>query len=159
MKKPKKTASSWIDNLRTLMELRGLNPRALSLKAGLNATAVRDMLDGRVRFPRYDTVRSLATVLSTTPARLMSETGSESEEDQPFGNDLELLAEILARLQEMAEDMGRKLSPRDFAAMASTIFHRLLENQNRPGSLTEIGAHVHDLLDYDALRQKRTRPR
>lgn len=45
----------WIEILRELMNSQGLNPRSLSLKAGLGATAVRDMLEGRARFPRYDT--------------------------------------------------------------------------------------------------------
>jgi len=45
------------------MEEQKFNARSLSLRAGLNATAVRDMIEGRSRYPRYDTVESLAGAL------------------------------------------------------------------------------------------------
>ena len=38
---------TWVENLRILMAEQGFNPRSLSLRAGLNATAVRDMIEGR----------------------------------------------------------------------------------------------------------------
>ncbi|HEU0117742.1 MAG TPA: helix-turn-helix transcriptional regulator, partial [Alphaproteobacteria bacterium] len=107
---------SWVRNLRTLMDEQGFNPRSLSLKAGLNATAVRDMLEGRSRFPRYDTVKALAEALGTTPALLMSDNEAAKEVDIKglvFGQDLELLTEILTRLQEVTVDLNRKLPPRD----------------------------------------------
>src|ERR1700729_3036568 len=104
MPKDKKTLPIWVQNLRVLMEQQGFNPRSLSLKSGLNPTAVRDMLEGRTKFPRYDTARSLATTLGITPATLMSETPITSEagkKGEEYGEDLELLTEIIARLQEV----------------------------------------------------------
>src|ERR1700734_2199679 len=105
MPKPKtQAAPHWLRNLRLLMEKHGFNPRSLSLKAGLNATAVRDMLEGRSRFPRYDTVEALAEALSTTPALLMSDSDTASDvanKGKAFGQDLEILTEIIARLQEV----------------------------------------------------------
>lgn len=41
----------------------GLSQRALALQAGLNATAVRDILNGRSRNPHHGTLKALATVL------------------------------------------------------------------------------------------------
>lgn len=144
---------NWVRNLRALMDKQGYNPRSLSLRAGLNATAVRDMLEGRSRFPRYDTVSALAEALDTTPALLMGEENLAKEAAAGnFASDLELLTEVIARLQEVTDDMDRRLPPRDFAAMAATIYKRI---QGAETGKKKIGPQIHDLLDYEMLRQKR----
>jgi hypothetical protein len=131
------------------------------LRAGLNATAVRDMIEGRSRFPRYDTVQALADSLGTTPALLMcsERAGAEIEaKGESFGRDIELLTEIISRLQETAAEMGRELTPREFAAMSATIYRRLVENTDdlsRKNRLNSIKPQVHDLMDYETLRHKR----
>src|SRR5271166_4324539 len=51
------------DRLDRLMREAGYNPRSLSLKASLGATAVRDIIDGRIASPRYATIEALAGVL------------------------------------------------------------------------------------------------
>jgi len=150
----------WVRNLRMLMEESGHNPRSLSLKAGLNATAVRDMLEGRSRFPRYDTVKALAETLNTTPALLMSDNDTASEvalKGLVFGQDLELLAEIIARLQEITAEVGKKLAPRDFAAMTASIYKRMQDGEDRKRKISGIRPQIHDLLEYEMLRQKRGR--
>ena len=154
------SAPHWLRNLRLLMEKHGYNPRSLSLKAGLNATAVRDMLDGRSRFPRYDTIQAMAEVLDTTPALLMGDKDAAEEvasKGQGFGQDLELLTEIITRLQEVTDELNHKLSPRVFAAMAATIYRRLQDNPGHKASGDSIRPQIVDLLDYDLLRQKRGR--
>jgi len=155
-------APHWLRNLRMLMEQRGLNPRSLSLKAGLNATAVRDMLDGRSRFPRYDTIQAMSEVLDTTPALLMGDAEialEVSARGQGFSQDLELLTEIITRLQEVTEEQDRKLSPRDFAAMAATLYRRMRENPEQKKGTDNLRPQILDLLDYDTLRQKRANKR
>ena len=163
MTEKKETISlQWVGNLRRLMDEQGFNPRSLSLRAGLNATAVRDMIEGRSRFPRYDTVQALADALNTTPALLMcsGKVGDEIKSGgDTFGKDVELLTEIIARLQETATEMGRDLTPREFAAMSATIYRRLLES-GEAGSVKSRAAlkpQIHDLLEYEGLRNKRGR--
>jgi transcriptional regulator with XRE-family HTH domain len=51
------------DRLDRLMREAGYNPRSLSLRAGLGVTAVRDIIDGRIASPRYQTLEALARVL------------------------------------------------------------------------------------------------
>jgi transcriptional regulator with XRE-family HTH domain len=156
------SAPNWLRNLRLLMEKHGYNPRSLSLRAGLNATAVRDMMDGRSRFPRYDTIQALAEALETTPALLMGDTDAAQEvsvKGVSFGQDLELLTEIIARLQEVVEELDHKLSPRDFAAMSATIYHRIQQNPNHKKVNDLIRPQIHDLIDYETLRQKRAKRR
>jgi len=151
---------NWVRNLRTLMEEQDYNPRSLSLKAGLNATAVRDMLEGRSRFPRYDTAKALAEALGTTPALLMSDNdvaGADAMKSLVFGQDMELLTEIIARLKEVTDELHHKLSARDFAAMTTTIYHRLQASEDRKKKISAIRPQIHDLLDYEMLRQKRGR--
>ncbi|MDD4616608.1 MAG: helix-turn-helix transcriptional regulator [Alphaproteobacteria bacterium] len=159
-KETEKLAPEWVKNLRRLMDEQGLNPRKLSLLAGLNATAVRDMMEGRSRFPRYDTVQALADVLGTTPAMLMSSRKTTTEiqaKGAPFGHNIEILAEIIARLQETAQELGRDLNAREFAAMAATIYRRLQdsgEDISHKQRLSSIKPQVYDLLEYETLRHK-----
>ncbi len=115
------------------------------------------MLEGRSRFPRYDTAKALADALETTPAILMSEERkglSIKAKGKEFAQNTELLTEIITRLQEAAAELDRKLSPRDFAAMAATIFQRLQQtgDSKMKGA---ISAQIHELIDYEALRHKR----
>jgi len=158
LQKPK-----WLDNLRALMAHRGFNARSLSLTAGLNATAVRDMLEGRARFPRYDTVESLSKALSVTPAQLMGgtpdtilHTDPTLEVQDPLADDdLNLLTEIIARLQEVAEEHDHPLKPHDFAAMVTAIYRQV---QEKPaGKITKSGLepHINHLITYETLRSKR----
>lgn len=51
------------ERLDRLMREAGYNPRSLSLKASLGATAVRDIIDGRIASPRYQTLQALAGIL------------------------------------------------------------------------------------------------
>lgn len=158
MKKPKSETTRWIDRLRSLMLARGFNPRSLSLEAGLNPTAVRDMLEGRTRFPRYDTAMALSQALGVTPSQLMSGTeeihAQNSNAPKP-DDDLELLTEIIARLHEVAENYEQKLKPQDFAAMVTTIYRQVKHSPRRKGA-TETALHpkIHDLLAYESLRHR-----
>jgi transcriptional regulator with XRE-family HTH domain len=150
-------APEWVSNLRSLMAESGLNPRSLSLRAGLNATAVRDMLEGRSRFPRYDTVQSLADALGVTPATLMGESGAGAHRESDALPNVELLTEIIARLQETVTELGRELPPREFAAMSATIYRRVQEvgeAETISDKIKQITPQIHDFLNYETLRVK-----
>lgn len=54
----------------------GLNQKSLALKAGLNETAVRDILIGKSRNPRTDTVAKLAKVLGCSLPDLLGGSGA-----------------------------------------------------------------------------------
>ena len=160
IEKKDSSTQEWVKNLRRLMDEQGFNPRSLSLRAGLNATAVRDMIEGRSRFPRYDTVQALEDALNTTPALLMSseKTGADIKaKGDGFSKDIELLTEIITRLQETAAELGRELSPREFAAMSTTIYHRILESGEaaHTKSRAAIKSQIHDFMEYEVLRAKR----
>ncbi|MGP1395385.1 MAG: S24 family peptidase [Inquilinaceae bacterium] len=64
-------SASFRAELARRMTAGGLNPRSLALRAGLNATAVRDILAGRSKNPLYGTVLRLADALGCDPADLM----------------------------------------------------------------------------------------
>jgi transcriptional regulator with XRE-family HTH domain len=152
-----KSSTNWVRNLRAMMEQRGFNPRSLSLAAGLNATAVRDMLEGRSKSPRYDTAQALAGALDTTPAALMGDEAAAAEMGRKgpgFREDLELLTEIIARLQETAEEDRRVVSPREFAAIVATLYRSLRGSDKSRRAPGVIKSQVYELLDYETLRQK-----
>lgn len=57
-------------NLRDRIKARGLTPHGVSRAAGLNPNAVRDILAGKVRSARFQTVAALARVLGCRPEEL-----------------------------------------------------------------------------------------
>ena len=65
------TATHLIREIRRRMEALNLNPRSLSLKAGLNATAIRDIVEGTV--PKISTLQKIAKALGCTVADLTGE--------------------------------------------------------------------------------------
>lgn len=146
---------AWLQNLQTLLDEREMNPRQLSLQAGLNATAVRDMLSGRARSPRYDTLQAIARVLDTTPAYLMGDAatrhglrnGTVRESDK-----IELLTEIIARLQETADDLERTLSAKELAQMAVTLYQQILSDEAATASTQAIDKQARTLVSYATLR-------
>lgn len=158
----KEQEPKWVEKLRSSMKAKDLNPRSLSLKAGLNPTAVRDMLEGRVKFPRYDTVESLAGALDLTPAQLMSNGPAPTSQKTnsaalPLDNeDLNLLTEIITRLQETAEEYRHALDPKDFAAMVTTIYRQMKPNETQPkkSARASLTPKIKSLMDYERLRKQ-----
>jgi len=66
-------------NLTELIKQRGLSQRALSRQASLDETAVKQILSGRSRSPRLDTVARLAAALETDVSGLIGERRSDVE--------------------------------------------------------------------------------
>jgi len=156
MRKTSRQQPRWIANLRLLMEARDLNPRSLSLKAGLNPTAVRDMLEGRTQFPRYDTVEALAASLGVTPAQLMGGKAGDLQKGKLDldDEDLNLLTEIIARLQELVEEKKQEIGPRDFAAMVTAIYRQMQGTKGPSAKIETLKPRIHDLLTYETLRRR-----
>jgi DNA-binding Xre family transcriptional regulator len=65
-------------NLQMMMDERRYNMKQLSLDSGLNETAVRDIMRGRVANPTYNTLSSLAKTLNCSVTDL---TGDHNTED------------------------------------------------------------------------------
>lgn len=63
-----------IRNVSMRMAAKGLGPKALSLRAGLNETYVRDLLKGRSRNPRQAHLQKLANALECEVGDLTSAT-------------------------------------------------------------------------------------
>jgi phage repressor protein C with HTH and peptisase S24 domain len=63
----------------------GYNPRSLSLAAGLGMTAVRDILDGRIASPRYQTLEALARLLGVSVAWLANGEAAAPADAQSSG--------------------------------------------------------------------------
>lgn len=65
------------DEIRRRMETGGFNQKSLARAAGLNETAVRDILIGKSRHPRHDTVQKIAGALQCTAAELLETGGAQ----------------------------------------------------------------------------------
>ena len=160
MKKNSPKEHNWLQNLRRLMEDKGFNPRSLSLQAGLNPTAIRDMLEGRINFPRYDTVQALAKALNTSPALLMGDAKISTEaikKGRDYVENLDLLTEIIARLQEVIVEQGYNVEPRQFAAITATIYQRMKNEPLNKSTSGSISTKIHDLMEYETARKRRAK--
>ena len=146
---------TWLRNLQQLLAEREMNPRQLSLLAGLNPTAVRDMLSGRARYPRYDTLQAIARVLGTTPAFIMGDATTQQDLRQSPDSSLqhlELLTEIIARLQETADGMARKLTAQELASMAATLYRQMLADHPASTSPATLTTQARTLVSYATLQ-------
>lgn len=156
-KKQTRPEAKWVANLRFLMQVRRLNSRRLSLMAGLNSTAVRDILEGRTQYPRYDTVQSLARVLDVTPTQLMGPTIPDLETatyEASSEDDFELLSEIIACVQDASSQSAHDLPPRDFAALVTTVYRDARRDPPSLQRLQSLKPRVQTLFAYETLRQR-----
>src|SRR5579885_3484154 len=69
---PDPTETDLVRRLRLEMRRKGLTDAGLAKKAGLNLTAVRDILKGRSISPRYKTVKALGEALGIGATALTS---------------------------------------------------------------------------------------
>lgn len=60
-----------VANLRSLMEARETNAHELAARANMNQTAVYDILSGKARSPKLETVKKLADALSVSVSALI----------------------------------------------------------------------------------------
>ena len=60
-------------------ETPGLTPAGLALKAGLNKTTIRKVLDGSSQNPRFDTAMKICAALGTTVEEFMGSPRDEEE--------------------------------------------------------------------------------
>ena len=75
-------ASQLAREIRRRMTASGFNQKSLARVAGLNETAVRDILIGKSRHPRHDTVQKLAASLGC-PVMALLEPGTEHDAATP----------------------------------------------------------------------------
>ena len=80
-----------VRNLQRLMELRGTNAHELAARSGINPTGVYDILSGKARSPKLETLAKLAAALHVSPSALI-ETPPESR----LREDLEAIFHQLA---------------------------------------------------------------
>ena len=92
-------------NVRRRMAAKGLGPKALSRKAGLNETYVRDLLKGRSLNPRQAHLQNLAVALDCRVSDLTDETDA-SQADATLTD--EIKRELL-EAYESADENGRNL--------------------------------------------------
>ncbi|MBI1273172.1 MAG: helix-turn-helix domain-containing protein [Alphaproteobacteria bacterium] len=155
----KKNKPTWLGTLIKLMDQEGYSPRSLSLAAKLNETAVRDMIAGRARFPRYDTIRALARALNTTPAYLMGDEGIK-EQIRQGGikkiSDLDLLTEIITRVQEVSKELGITPGPEQFARIVSALYHHVATSEGQDVTKKELTTRVHAIFDYESTNSGKT---
>lgn len=88
----------------------GLSMRALSMKAGLNETAVKAVMQGRSESPRGKTLQALARALGTTVRELIGETAepeSAIEGLRERQRQLEIESRVIAaRLEEVRDALA-----------------------------------------------------
>lgn len=81
------------DNIALLMEARGLDAAKLARRAGLNPTGIYDILSGKSRSPKIETIGKIAAGLDVPVAVIF--------EDDPLAT---LRNDLLALYEELPED-------------------------------------------------------
>jgi hypothetical protein len=71
-------------------------------------------------------------------------------------DDLNLLTEIITRLQEIIEERKQVLAPQDFAAMTTSLYRQIRGDEKSPSNLddADISSHIDQLMSYEALRRR-----
>lgn len=80
------------ENIKSAMESKGMNPASLARAASVNPTGVYDIMSGKSKSPRLDTVIKLAKALNLPVINLFYEQSAIEQRDQ--------LASILSELPE-----------------------------------------------------------
>ena len=104
-------------NLRLRMEAKDLGPKALSLKAGLNETYVRDILKGRSLNPRQGHLQKLAAALECHVSDLTGEAVSDFHNDRAR-------AAMLAAFDLLGSDDHRRAIARMVETVVSVLVNR-----------------------------------
>lgn len=136
------------------MERQGLTQKALALKAGLNETAVRDILKRRSRAPRVDTLEKLAEALGTTVDSLLGETGMppmpaapSSDTDLTRATELPAIATMSRDLPVMGTAVGGNGG--DFSLNGTTV-----DYVRRPPALANLKGAFAIFLHGDSMRPR-----
>ena len=87
-----------MDNVEALIDARSTNPAEVARKAGLNYTAVYDIIKGKVRSPRVETLDKIAKALGVPIATLFEDASDE-----------QLRSEIVAIYHQLPEAEQRRL--------------------------------------------------
>ncbi|NOZ42214.1 MAG: helix-turn-helix transcriptional regulator [Alphaproteobacteria bacterium] len=66
----------FLKSLRRRQKILKYNDKTLSIEAGLNPTAIRDIFKKQKNMPRFDTIAALADALCCTPEQLVYDRGA-----------------------------------------------------------------------------------
>ena len=121
------------EEIRRRMNQLGLNSKRLSLGAGLNETYVRDIIKGRTRNPRTDTLGKLARALGCTRADLLppAERASQANRGSVDSLDPMLLNRALAVAERLSADN------KALASEIASVAYRLLERERNGQPITD----------------------
>ena len=110
------TADIIRENVRRMMDARGITARQLSRLAGLSDKTVLNFLDGSTSSPGANTIGKVAAVLGVTATDLMRPSATEPASQPPDGD---VSREMLEALHEL----------RDAIALNTELLKALLKNR------------------------------
>lgn len=112
------------------------NAKALSVKAGLGATAVRDIIAGHSRSPRHDTLHKLSGAMGVTTGWLTS--GPHERVPSPAmlfksatGMNEAVFKDVLTITLQFIEEHDLKASPGNVTEIVFAVYE-LLESDDSP---------------------------
>lgn len=97
--------STFIERLRrTIDQTPGLTAAGLAKKAGLDNSAIRSLLSGKAKNPRWDTIEKICAALNTTVEIFMADPQTEEER-----NILRLISQLPVDLRRQLIGYGQAL--------------------------------------------------
>lgn len=85
----------WKENLKKVIEERGTNNRAVSLRVGSNDSLVRDIITGRTKSTTIETLEKLANELGTSASALLS---GDTNSHDPVNRRYKVIGDVQAGL-------------------------------------------------------------
>lgn len=142
---------AFADNLRRLMQLRGVRAAQLGPRLGVTPTAVRQWLDGKTH-PVGRRLAELAEALEVAPDELFAQAAGFSDPSQEFQgpaapDELHRLPEVVEALAAKLAEDGISLGPRRTTAHAqaalqqASAMNRALPFEERTRLAVEAKAH------------------
>lgn len=129
-------------NLVDLMAQRGLSQRALSRLATLDETAVKQILSGRSRSPRLDTVVRLAEALGTSVSHLIGDRQSDVERYSVLAGSIDVFRRL--GLMTLDEAEARAVA----AAMAEALAQHAADGPHGADHVASVARNVVSLRRY-----------
>jgi transcriptional regulator with XRE-family HTH domain len=119
---------AFADNLRRLMQLRGIRAAQLGPRLGVTPSAVRQWLDGKTH-PVGRRMADLAEALDVAPDELFAQAAGFSDAAQDFQghaapDELHRLPEVVEALAAKLAEDGISLGPRRTTAHAQAALHQ-----------------------------------
>lgn len=138
--------------LRALLERSGKASSRASSEAGLSETAIRDILEDRVRSPKHETLERLARQFNTTVAYLTGAVDSDLPGATPLAYDATRLRDAVEAVADGLRQHQLELEPDELATFVVYTYEELMRQAGTDGATA--GQVAENVIRFEAHRRR-----